>query len=164
MATESYAYNGKARKPGVSVTIDSYVLKHNRDYTLSYSSNKNPGRGKVTIKGKGGFGGTAYAHFNILPKRSKITKLQSLSSARLRVQWSKDTSVSRHEVEVCLSPDFEFGNDEVMRFAAGKSSTTITKTGFERGNTYYVRVRGAKSAGGEMYYGAWSPAKQVTVK
>ncbi len=48
-------WNGKAQKPAVTVKWQGMTLKSGKDYTLSYSNNKNPGKGKVTVRGKGVF-------------------------------------------------------------------------------------------------------------
>ena len=61
----SKAYIGKAIKPSPKVTFNGKRLKKGRDYTLSYSSNKNAGTAKVYVKGKGNFKGKKTAQFTI---------------------------------------------------------------------------------------------------
>ncbi len=69
------AWNGKSQKPSVTVTWRGITLKYNKDYTLTYSNNKNPGKGKVTVKGKGVFSRskTKTAYFTISKASQTIT-------------------------------------------------------------------------------------------
>lgn len=48
-------WNGKAQQPQVTVTLSGVTLKKGTDYTVTYSNNKEPGKGKAVIKGKGRF-------------------------------------------------------------------------------------------------------------
>ena len=41
LAKSSYTYNGKAKKPAVTVKLGKKKLKKNRDYTVKYTKNKN---------------------------------------------------------------------------------------------------------------------------
>ncbi|GEM_PF-4669937 len=59
-------YNGKARKPSVTVKIDSKTLKQGTDYTVSYSNNVNAGsKAVVKISGIGNYKGTVTKYFTI---------------------------------------------------------------------------------------------------
>lgn len=66
-------YDGTAQKPAVTVRDGNTTLAYGRDYTLSYSNNKNaadPGSQKVpTVKitGKGNYSGTIIKTFTITP-------------------------------------------------------------------------------------------------
>lgn len=50
LSKSSYTYNGKARKPKVTVKLGKKKLKNKKDYTVKYTKNKNAGTAKVTIK------------------------------------------------------------------------------------------------------------------
>lgn len=50
LSKKTYTYNGKAKKPTVTVKIGKKKLKIKRDYTVKYTKNKKPGTAKVTIK------------------------------------------------------------------------------------------------------------------
>lgn len=59
-------YTGTAYEPKVlSVVLDGQTLNAETDYTVAYSDNKGPGKGKVTITGKGTYTGTKVAEFTI---------------------------------------------------------------------------------------------------
>ncbi len=55
LSSSSYTYNGKAKKPTVTVTYNNQTLKENVDYTVSYKNNVNAGtKASVIIAGKSG--------------------------------------------------------------------------------------------------------------
>lgn len=59
-------YTGTAYEPKVlSVVLDGKTLSPDTDYTVTYSDNKGPGKGKVTVTGKGSYTGTKVAEFTI---------------------------------------------------------------------------------------------------
>ena len=60
-----YYYTGAALKPVPTVKYLDKTLKKGRDYTLAYSNNINPGKGTITIKGKGKYKGTLKKKFTI---------------------------------------------------------------------------------------------------
>lgn len=62
-------FNGKKKTPGVSVKYQGKKLVKNRDYTVSYSNNKNIGKAKATLKVKGAYTGTVTRTFTITVKK-----------------------------------------------------------------------------------------------
>jgi len=59
-------YTGEAYEPKVlSVVLDGQTLNPETDYTVAYSDNKGPGKGKVTVTGKGTYTGKKVAEFTI---------------------------------------------------------------------------------------------------
>lgn len=73
LKTRTYIYNGKERKPGAVLKYKKQILKEGVDYSVKYSNNTNAGTGKVTIKGKGNYTGTALRTFTIKKADNKIT-------------------------------------------------------------------------------------------
>ena len=65
---ESYIYDGKAKCPSVTVKFNEKVLTLNKDYSVAYSNNVNPGTAKATITGKGGYTGNVEKTFTIMPE------------------------------------------------------------------------------------------------
>lgn len=58
-------YTGKAIKPTPVITYQSAKLKKNKDFTLSYKSNKKAGTASIKITGTGNFYGTKTITFQI---------------------------------------------------------------------------------------------------
>lgn len=71
--TGSSIYTGNAVKPEVMVKFGGVELREGKDYTLSYSNNKNVALStakkapKITVKGKGNFSGSQSVNFTIEP-------------------------------------------------------------------------------------------------
>lgn len=59
-------YNGKAKKPKITVKIGTKTLRAGTDYSIKFSNNTKPGKAKVTITGKGRYKGTKTVYFKIL--------------------------------------------------------------------------------------------------
>ena len=57
LSTDTYTYNGAEKKPVVTVTYGDKTLKKNTDYTVTYSSNIEPGTGLATVNGIGAYTG-----------------------------------------------------------------------------------------------------------
>ena len=62
------SYTGKAIKPTVVVYDGETLLTEKKDYTVSFSNNKNVGKAVVKVKGKGNYEGTLEGTFNIVKK------------------------------------------------------------------------------------------------
>uniref|UniRef100_UPI0040257753 hypothetical protein n=1 Tax=Ruminococcus bicirculans (ex Wegman et al. 2014) TaxID=1160721 RepID=UPI0040257753 len=73
LSTSTYAYDGKAKKPGVTVKLNGKTLKNGTDYTVSYSNNTKVGTAKVTITGKGNYTGSVSKTYSIKNNFKKAT-------------------------------------------------------------------------------------------
>ncbi len=135
----SVNFNGKAQKPGVkSVAIGSRVLTKSTDYTVSYSSNKNIGKAKVTIKGKGNYTGTKTANFTI----KAITNPFKVSarSKILTAYTKKNTTFSPVEL-------YTITNDK------SKGQRVYTITGMSKGAKPYKTKLKISSKDGKIVAG-----------
>ena len=73
LSTSTYAYDGKAKKPGVTVKLNGKTLKNSTDYTVSYSNNTKVGTATVKITGKGNYTGSVSKTFKIKNNFKKAT-------------------------------------------------------------------------------------------
>ena len=160
LSATSYTYNGKAKKPAVTVTLNGKTLKKNVDYTVKYSSNTAIGKAKVTITGKGNYKGTVSKTFKILPAKQTIAKLTAQKKG-FAVKWTKDTNVTGYQIQYDVKSDLKSAKSTYV-----KTNTTYKKTisGLKSKKTYYVRVRSYKTVGGVKYYGSWSAVKSGKTK
>ena len=62
----SYGYSGKAYTPAVTVKLDGKLLTKDKDYSVEYKDNINPGTAQIEIVGKGLYGGTRIKTFEIV--------------------------------------------------------------------------------------------------
>lgn len=63
--TDVFVYDGKGQKPAVKIKQKTKTLREGTDYTLSVINNVNPGKGQITITGKGNYKGKAVKKFTI---------------------------------------------------------------------------------------------------
>ena len=64
-----YSYDGKAKTPTVSVSLNGRTLTAGIDYTVTYKNNTNIGTASVIITGKGSYTGTVTKTFTISAKK-----------------------------------------------------------------------------------------------
>lgn len=155
-------YNGKARKPAVTVTVNGQTLTKNVDYTVSYKNNKYAGTASVTVTGKGAYTGTATRTFKIYKASNTLkagAKTIKLSAAKLA---KKGTSIKRAKAFVVKEAKGKVtykkssGNAKIT---VSKAGTVSVKKGLKKG-TYKVKVN-VTAAGSANYKAA---TKTVTLK
>ena len=67
---DAYVFRGNPVKPKISVFAGEKGLRKGRDYKVSYSDNKKPGTGTVTVTGIGEYKGEISATFPIVSKKA----------------------------------------------------------------------------------------------
>ena len=160
LSTSTYAYDGKAKKPGVTVKLNGKTLKNGTDYSVTYSNNTKVGTAKVTIKGKGNYSGTITKTFKINPAKQEIQKLTAKSKAFF-VDWAQKGSATGYEIQYATNS--KFTSAKKVTITNNKTDkTTISKLSGNK--KYYVRIRSYTTIKGTKYYGAWSASKSVTTK
>lgn len=91
ISVKNVKYTGKAVKPKVTVKYRGKTLKKNRDYTVSYKNNRNPGTGTVTVKGHGNYKDTATCIFQIKDTRMPTVQSKKMSNLAKR-EFSRNKS------------------------------------------------------------------------
>lgn len=69
----SCVYDGTAKEPAVTVSVNGNILVNGTDYTVNYTDNINAGTAAATITGKNGYTGTVTQNFTIEKAAKKIT-------------------------------------------------------------------------------------------
>ncbi len=152
-------YNGKQRKPAVTVTYNGTKLKLNTDYKVTYSNNKKVGQGKVKITGTGAYTGTKNAVFDILPKASKVTKITNKAGRKLVLKIKKSTGAKGYEITYATNKKFK----SAKKIKSKKTTVTLKK--LKKNKTYYVKVRAyAKSGKKTIYSKTYSKTVKKKVK
>ena len=70
-------YTGKQIQPALKVTLNGKTLKAGKDYTVTYTDNKNTGLAKATINGIGKYTGTQTVTFKIVPKKAVLKTVKA---------------------------------------------------------------------------------------
>ncbi|MGN0038281.1 MAG: hypothetical protein ACI36Y_03975 [Coriobacteriales bacterium] len=159
LSATKLAYNGKAQKPGVTVsTAAGTVLQEGTDYTLKYSSGcKKVGTYKVTITGKGGCVGTVSKSFKIIPRtpaslKAKAGAAYGKNYRVYKVSWGKVAGATGYQLRRTVT------KTATSTVAANVTSLSIA---WQKGKTVTVKVRAYKKVGTTKYYSAW---RTITVK
>ncbi len=162
LSSDILAYTGNAQKPSVTVTFGGTKLTAGTDYTVTYSDNRNIGRGYVTVTGKGLFTGSTTASFTIAPKKQAITTLNALPEDKLiSAAVTSDTNASGYEINYSSKQNFLGG----LSFkVSGNTQTAVSiQKSLIVGRTYYVRARSYAIVNGAYVYGEWSDVLSVTL-
>ncbi len=136
LSTSTYAYDGKAKKPGVTVKLNGKTLKNGTDYTVSYSNNTKVGTAKVTITGKGNYTGSVYKTYSIKNdfKKATISGISNKSytgkniTQNITVKYNGKTLKNGTDYTVSYSSNKGIGTATVKIAGKGSYAGTITKT------------------------------------
>ena len=136
LSTSTYAYDGKAKKPGVTVKLNGKTLKNGTDYTVSYSNNTKVGTAKVTITGKGNYTGSVSKTYSIKNNFKKATVSGISTKAftgknitqSITVKYNGKTLKNGTDYTVSYSNNKKIGTATVKIAGKGSYTGTITKT------------------------------------
>ena len=136
LSTSTYAYNGKAKTPSVTVKVGGKTLKKDTDYTVSYSNNIKVGTAKVTITGKGNYTGTISKTYSIKNDFKKATVSGISTKAftgknitqSITVKYNGKTLKNGTDYTVSYSSNKNIGTATVKIAGKGSYTGTITKT------------------------------------
>ena len=171
LSKTAVVYNGKAQKPTATVKAkvngSTKTMKSGTDYTISYSNNKDVGKAKVTIKGKGNFTGSLTKTFKINPKGTTI-KTPVAAKKAITVKWAAQkakmskTRITGYQIMLATNKAFTKGKKTVT--VSGYSKTSKKITGLKAKTKYFIKVRTYKTVSGTKYYSKWSTVKTATAK
>ena len=136
LSTSTYAYNGKAKTPSVTVKVGGKTLKKDTDYTVSYSNNIKVGTAKVTITGKGNYTGSVSKTYSIKNdfKKATISGISNKSytgkniTQSITVKYNGKTLKNGTDYTVSYSSNKNIGTATVKIAGKGSYTGTITKT------------------------------------
>ena len=136
LSTSTYAYDGKAKKPGVTVKLNGKTLKNGTDYTVSYSNNTKVGTAKVTITGKGNYTGSVSKTYSIKNNFKKATVSGISTKAftgknitqSITVKYNGKTLKNGTDYTVSYSNNKKIGTATVKIAGKGSYTGTVTKT------------------------------------
>ena len=162
----SFVYNGKVKKPSVTVKNAKGNMIKSANYSVTYPSGcKNVGKYKVKIKFKNNYKGTEYRTFTIKPKGTSISS-RTGGAKKITVKWNKQ-AVQTTGYQVMYAANSDFKNSKIKTIS-NKNTTSATIKGLKADKKYYVKVRTYKKVkvNGEStkIYSNWSKVKTVKTK
>ena len=136
LSTSTYAYDGKAKKPSVTVKLNGKTLKNGTDYTVSYSNNTKVGTAKVTITGKGNYTGSVSKTYSIKNnfKKATVSGISNKSytgkniTQSITVKYNGKTLKNGTDYTVSYSSNKNIGTATVKIAGKGSFTGTVTKT------------------------------------
>ena len=161
-ATE-YVYDGKTKKPEVTVTDANGKKVSKSEYALSYTGNcKNVGTYTVKITFKNNYAGTLKKTFTVVPKGTNLKSVKS-GKKQMAVQWSKQNiQTTGYQLQYAADKSFKKNLKAVTIKNNKVTSRKISKLVGKK--KYYVKIRTYKKVAGKTYYSKWSTVKSVTTK
>ncbi len=164
LSKTKYEYNGKAKKPGVTVkNTDGAKLDSESDYSVYYPKDcKSVGRHKVTVELNGYYySGKKSVYYTIVPKNTSIKKLSGKKKSFTVNIKKYTTQTTGYQIQYSTSKKFK--NSKTVTVSNKTTSKTVKKLKSKK--KYYVRIRTyKKTSDGAKYYSSWSSAKTVKTK
>lgn len=155
-----YTYNGKNRKPAITIKLKGITLKKGKDYTVSYKNNKNVGKATIIIKGKGKYNKTKSVTFKIRPKETSLVSLSAKQNSII-VKYKKNTVQTKgYQIQYSTNSNFSSSKTKSINISDNtKTKTTISNLDYNK--KYYIRIRTYKTVKGTKYYSKWSGKKSI---
>ena len=162
-----YTYDGKVKKPAVTVTDANGAKVDPSNYTITYASGRKlPGTYTVKVTMNGNYTGSKTLTFAIRGKQMTVSKLTALSKG-FKATWAKQSYVTGYQMQYSTSSKFSAKTTKTVTISKN-ATTSKTVTKLKAKTKYYVRVRSYKTTkiSGKSYnvYSAWSKAKAVITK
>ena len=161
-----FTYNGKVKKPAVTVKNSNGTKISTANYDVKYASGrKNVGKYKVTVVMKGNYSGTKVLFFKINPKGASNIRV-TCAKKSITVKWTKASANNRKQItgyKIRYSTSQKMVKPATITVKnSAANSRNITKLKAKK--NYYVQVRTYKKIGNSYYYSDWSKVKKVRTK
>ncbi len=142
LSTDSYKYDNKVHKPGVTVVLDGVKLTRGKDFYVVYRRTSGPGVAKAVVKGKGDYTGRVVMKYYIR-KSQKITvpskKInEKLATYTIKLK-PKTTGDGKFKYESLDKKVAVVGGSGTVRFV--KTGTVKIKITALRTNTYEEKTK-----------------------
>lgn len=155
LSKTSYTYNGKAKKPGVTVKVGGKKLINGTDYKLSYSSNIKAGTAVVTVTGKGKYTGKVQKTFTINKASQNFNLIRSSYTYK-----KSDLKKSKQRVPIIVfNYKGTLSKRSSSKYIYFSNGACYVKKGTPKG-TYRVIV----SASGNKNYKMQERTVKITIK
>ena len=167
LSKSTYVYDGKVKKPSVTVKLGSKTLKNGTDYTVSYSNNVKVGIATVKITGKGDYTGSVSKKFSIKNnfKQATITGISNKTysgksqTQKITVKFGGKTLKNGTDYTVSYSNNKKIGTASMKIVGKGDYSGTIDKTFKINPVKLNISKLAAKSKG---FKASWAKNDQAT--
>ncbi|MDO5547562.1 MAG: fibronectin type III domain-containing protein [Eubacteriales bacterium] len=169
LSRTKYSYNGKSKKPSVTVTDSTGAVIASSHYTVTYpKTSSKVGTYYLSVKFRGSqYSGTLSkaASFSVAPRSTEIKTVKARSKG-FSARWvRRQTQVTGYQISYAANRTFTKAKTKKFPKTA-TTSAVISKLSAKK--TYYVRIRTYKTVKengtSKNYYSAWSAVKKVKTK
>lgn len=163
LSKTAYTYDGKVKKPGVTVKDSKGKAIATKYYKVTYASGrKSVGKYSVKITFKDRYSGSKTLTFKINPKGTALSGLTAGKKA-FTAKWKKQTTqTTGYQLQYTTDKNFK-KSVKTVTIAKNKTLSKAVKK-LTAKKKYYVRVRTYKTVKKDKFYSGWSKAKAVTTK
>lgn len=169
-------YTGYDIRPGVSVWLNGGYLYEGRDYTLTYTNNRNIGTASITITGIGSYYGSKTVNFRIVNQTNTTPQTTNLANAFISSISSKKYTGSSITPSVTVTLNnvtLKENQDYYLMYSSntmpGKATVTAVGTGNYTGSvktSFIIKpekpvITGLRARNGKVRI-TWMPATSVS--
>ncbi|MCL2014133.1 MAG: DUF4886 domain-containing protein [Oscillospiraceae bacterium] len=147
-------YNGKKHKPAIVVKDGKKKLKRNRDYTVTYKRNRNPGIAQAYIRGKGGYKGNILTSFTIRPDVVSNVRVNKRESGKERIRWKRDRTAHGIQMQYSKNRQFRGRTTQTVMLKGTSAAKNIENPDEEK--IYYKRLRKYVMVNNRKIYSRWT--------
>ena len=127
LSNNNYIYDGKEKKPDVTVKYGYATLQQGTDYTVEYSNNVKAGTATVTIKGTGIYSGTVSKNFEIKEALYTVYGYQVVINGNFDLKYYID-----------LSKEAANDTDAYIEFKVGDRIQKVKQREISNGHYVYI--------------------------
>lgn len=159
LSATKYTYDGNAKMPAVTLTLDGVTLENGVDYDVTYSNNCEVGTATAIVDGKGNYEGSLETTYKIVVGKPSVTTTPYYN--KIKISWSKVTGASGYDV--LRSTTKNKGYKTIKTITSG-STTSYTDTGVTFNKTYYYVIHAYRMVNGKKVYADFSAQKAQKVQ
>lgn len=154
-------FDGTDKEPELNVSFNGIQLIKDKDYTVRFENNIQPGKATATLNGIGNFNGKKVFNFNI------DYPIEAVGALTLKQQAYNQVSLSWSKVADCDSyivyrkTADESGFTQYAKLF-GKKKTTFIDTDVPVGKKVYYKVAAGKTVNDLYFKGSTSATKSIT--
>ena len=142
----SYVYNGKAKKPGVTVKDSKNKTISKQNYTVSYSNNTAVGTATVTVTFKDNYQGQVKKTFVINPTAVNVKGLENVAGG-VKISWKKSASGASY----LIYRKTKKGSFKKVAAVANTRTTSYIDSTAKNATEYTYRIVAYKKSGSTSY-------------
>lgn len=133
LEADTVYYDGKAKTPAVSVSVNGVTLKQGEDYTAEYQNNTEPGTATVVVTGIGHCYGSVSKTFKIMLSAPKGLTATA-NTGKISLKWDAAAGSDGYEI-------YRSVNGSAYKLYKTTKSASYTDSGIVKGSGYAYKIK-----------------------